>query len=206
MNHPRDVRAGRVPGRLGCIFSLHVLEFDCFLGGEKTVFRSECLALATLGALLPAPHGIARLANTGLWQRGKEEEGQAVPHSPCSALPLQRTLLRVQALPCAHCQECRGTGMATWMRLRVGCSPFCWPRPAAVAWGSNTWIWSQLGRSQEHGCRWGQQDPKLHLYPGHAAMSWHTCQRWMACIPPQAALRWLLLHPVVGSQPAMPPL
>lgn len=42
-----------------------------------------------------------------------------MPHSPCSALPPQRTLLGVQALPCAHRQECRGTGMATWMRLGV---------------------------------------------------------------------------------------
>lgn len=83
MNHPRDVRAGRVPGRLGCIFSLHVLEFDCFLGeGGEEAFRSERLALATLGAPLPAPQCNVCRENTGLRQRGKEDAGQAVLHSP----------------------------------------------------------------------------------------------------------------------------
>lgn len=42
MNHPRDVRAGRVLGRLECIFRQHVLEFDCFIG-KKGGFQIRVL-------------------------------------------------------------------------------------------------------------------------------------------------------------------
>ena len=78
-------------------------------------------------------------------------------HSPYLPLPSQRTALGVQALPCAHSLELRGPGMGTCMQLGVGCSPFCWPGPAAMAQGTNTWSWSWLGHSQEQGCLWGHQ-------------------------------------------------
>lgn len=59
MNHLRDVRAGRVLGRLECIFRWHVLEFDCFLGKKRRF--SDLSALAMLGAPLLALHCIAGL-------------------------------------------------------------------------------------------------------------------------------------------------
>lgn len=64
MNHPKDVRAGRVPGRLGYIFSLRMLNLTVSYK-KKEFFRSERLALGTQGALLPVPHGIACLEIKG---------------------------------------------------------------------------------------------------------------------------------------------
>lgn len=116
-----------------------------------------------LRALLLALHCIARLENKVLWQHGKEDEGQAVLCSLYSPLPLQRTMLGVQVLPCTHHWELRSAGMGTCMQPGVGCSPFCWPRPAAVAWAANAWSWSWLGHSQKQGCLWAHQHLKLHL-------------------------------------------
>lgn len=52
-----------------------------------------------LRALLPA---LQDLKDTGLWQHGKEDKGQAVLHRPCSPLPLQGTMLGAHPLPCAY--------------------------------------------------------------------------------------------------------
>lgn len=130
VNHPRDVGAGRVLGRLGCIFSPHALEFDCFLGKKKKkVFSSEHPALPPRDPWYPLRIALPSLKIKGMrpLPRALLQEPGGAGMGPClepgpGCWPGQATPSAGAAVPRLHgdgsrvCEHC------------LPCIPWCQPR------------------------------------------------------------------------------
>lgn len=156
MNHPRDVRAGRVLGRPECIFRQHMLEFDCLIE-KKGDFRSECSGHAVSPTTGSALHCQPSHSSTGRRIR-----------SGCAAQPLLDSPITEDhtGSPSPAClheslypllgNHCMG------MHMPTGLAPHLLLAPDSSHGSCCTWSQS-LGHLQERGCLWGHQHPKLHL-------------------------------------------